>query len=288
MGKARSAAAAIAALLTLAVAAQAQTGRKPTAQEVAAIRDCAAKYRDDVAEGERHCLFDLVATPCTKRPEGSSNLGTADCYHVEWAIWDELLNKNFKSLLDRLDEEQAGKARAMQRAWVAYRDVVTIGRSQRLLDPSGRLGARRGDEIEQAMPLALGNVVSIFCGAVADRCDLLRRRFAPGLGLRRHCRASTAQQWPPRTERALPIPSPRLSENLPADQHAADFAGAGADFVELCVAQQTARGIIVDIAVAAEQLMVSSAIRSPVPPRIDRAGGVFARGLAAVARFATA
>jgi uncharacterized protein YecT (DUF1311 family) len=124
MSRAQCAAAVIAALLTLAVAALAQTGRKPTAREVAAIRDCAAKYRDDVAEGERHCLFDLVATPCTKRPEGSSNLGTADCYHVEWAIWDELLNKNFKSLLDRLDEEQAGKARAMQRAWVAYRDTT--------------------------------------------------------------------------------------------------------------------------------------------------------------------
>ncbi|MFZ0422199.1 MAG: lysozyme inhibitor LprI family protein [Xanthobacteraceae bacterium] len=124
MSKARSTAAVIVALLMLAVAAQAQTGRKPTAQEIAAIRDCAAKYRDDVEEGERHCLFDLVATPCTKRPEGSSNLGTADCYRIELAIWDDLLNKNFKSLLDTLDEDQAAKARAMQRAWVAYRDTT--------------------------------------------------------------------------------------------------------------------------------------------------------------------
>jgi hypothetical protein len=57
--------------------AAAQT-RRPSAQEVAAIRNCATKYQDDVDEGERQCLFNLVATPCTKTREGSSNLGTAD------------------------------------------------------------------------------------------------------------------------------------------------------------------------------------------------------------------
>lgn len=102
----------------------AQSGRKPTAQEVAAIRDCAAKYKDDVPEGERQCLFNLVATPCTKTPEGSANLGAADCYRIEWAIWDDLLNANFKTLLGTLDDDQAAKARAMQRVWVTYRDTT--------------------------------------------------------------------------------------------------------------------------------------------------------------------
>src|SRR4051812_10984025 len=45
-----------------------------------------------------------------------------------------------------------------------------------------------------------------------------------------------------------------LFENLPADQHAADFAGAGADLVELGVAQEPPTGEIVDIAVAAQTL----------------------------------
>jgi hypothetical protein len=71
----------------LAQPAAAQT-RKPTAQEVAAIRNCATKYHDDVDEGERQCVFNLVATPCTNTREGSSNIGTADCYRVEWVIWD--------------------------------------------------------------------------------------------------------------------------------------------------------------------------------------------------------
>lgn len=102
--------------------AHAEIGRKPTPREMAAIRDCATKYQDDLDEGERQCLFKLVATPCTQTPEGSANLGTADCYRIEAAIWDDLLNRNFKALLDTLDDQQTAKARAMQRAWLAYRD----------------------------------------------------------------------------------------------------------------------------------------------------------------------
>jgi hypothetical protein len=62
--------------------------RKPTAQEIAAIRNCAAKYQDDLEKVEQRCLFELVATPCTNTHEGSSNVGTADCYRTESAIWD--------------------------------------------------------------------------------------------------------------------------------------------------------------------------------------------------------
>jgi Lysozyme inhibitor LprI len=35
-----------------------------------------------------------------------------------------VLNDNYKGLLGTLDEDQAAKARAMQRAWVAYRDTT--------------------------------------------------------------------------------------------------------------------------------------------------------------------
>ncbi|MFY9898152.1 MAG: lysozyme inhibitor LprI family protein [Xanthobacteraceae bacterium] len=98
--------------------------RRPTAQEVAAIRNCATQYQDDVDEGERQCLFNLVATPCTKTREGSSNLGTADCYRVEWVIWDNLLNENFKNLMGALDNQRIAKLRAMQQAWITYRDTT--------------------------------------------------------------------------------------------------------------------------------------------------------------------
>jgi uncharacterized protein YecT (DUF1311 family) len=111
------------ALAFAAASADAQT-RKPTAQEVAAIRNCAAKYQDDVDEAERQCVFNMVAEPCTKKPEAASNLGTTDCYRVEWVIWDNLLNENFKNLMGSLDNQQTAKLRAMQQAWIAYRDTT--------------------------------------------------------------------------------------------------------------------------------------------------------------------
>src|SRR3974390_2382119 len=98
--------------------------RKPTAKETAVIRDCAKKYRDDVTEGERKCLF-KVSDRCAKTPEGKSNVGTADCFRLEQASWDDLLNDNFKSLRDDLDDdEQKTKLREMQRAWITYRDTT--------------------------------------------------------------------------------------------------------------------------------------------------------------------
>ena len=103
---------------------QAQT-RKPTAKEIASIRDCSAKYVENLDEGERQCLFNLVADPCTKTPPGEANeVAVADCYRLETSIWDGLLNENYKSLLETLDDGQAVKARAMQRAWLAYRDTT--------------------------------------------------------------------------------------------------------------------------------------------------------------------
>lgn len=111
-------------LLGLSVQSAAAQTRKPTAQEVAAIRNCAAKYQDNLDEVEQQCLFKLVGDPCTETPEGSSNVGTADCYRLEAAIWDNLLNENFKNLLGTLDDQQAAKLRAMQHAWIAYRDTT--------------------------------------------------------------------------------------------------------------------------------------------------------------------
>jgi uncharacterized protein YecT (DUF1311 family) len=111
-------------LLSLAVTAAAQAqSRQPTAQEVAAVRDCTAKNKDNLDDGERQCLFNLVATPCLKAA-GSADAAMADCYEIEGAIWDQLLNENYKTLLGTLDDQQTGQARAMQRAWIAYRDTT--------------------------------------------------------------------------------------------------------------------------------------------------------------------
>jgi uncharacterized protein YecT (DUF1311 family) len=104
--------------------AHAQSERKASAREITAIRTCAAKYQDDADEGERQCLFKLVATPCTNTPEGETTQGQSFCYQLERMIWDNLLNENFKNLIASLDDKQAAKLRAMQHAWIAYRDTT--------------------------------------------------------------------------------------------------------------------------------------------------------------------
>jgi uncharacterized protein YecT (DUF1311 family) len=118
-----SAAALALVVVAAAVPTQAQT-RKPTLREVAAIRDCATKTKDDVDAGEGRCLFKLVAEPCMAPVGAAPDRVMADCFQIEGAIWDDLLDENYKSLLGELDDDQTAKARAMQRAWIAYRDTT--------------------------------------------------------------------------------------------------------------------------------------------------------------------
>lgn len=122
----RQSTAALVCIASLGLAAdpsQAQT-RKPTANEIAGIRDCATKYADNLDDGERQCLFKLVADPCAGPAGDASNAVVVECYLVENSIWDALLNDNYKDLLATLDDGQTARARAMQRAWTAYRDTT--------------------------------------------------------------------------------------------------------------------------------------------------------------------
>src|SRR5580698_1516037 len=98
--------------------------RKPTPTEVASIRNCAEKNKDDIGKGEQDCLFKLVAEPCIGSPGGASDATLAGCYQTEGLAWDALLNENYKALLADLDDEQTAKARAMQHAWIGYRDTT--------------------------------------------------------------------------------------------------------------------------------------------------------------------
>ncbi|KAI3480412.1 hypothetical protein L1887_57426 [Cichorium endivia] len=71
---------------------------------------------------------------------------------------------------------------------------------------------------------------------------------------------------------------------LATDQHAADLAGAGADLVELGVAQQAAGREFVDVAVAAEDLdRFQGHLGGAFGGVEDHPGSVLARGLGAVA-----
>src|SRR5258706_6544143 len=73
----------------------------------------------------------------------------------------------------------------------------------------------------------------------------------------------------------------RLLEEFAADQPAADLRGAGADLVELGVAQQPAGGVVVDGAVAAQALDRLERHPCRLLGRVENAaGGVLALGLA--------
>jgi uncharacterized protein YecT (DUF1311 family) len=96
--------------------------RQPTAAEIKLVRDCAEKHPDD-GKGEEECAFKLVADPCIAKDD--SNLGTADCYRIETAIWDAILNDNYKGLMEAIDDkDDQNKLKEMQRAWIAYRDTT--------------------------------------------------------------------------------------------------------------------------------------------------------------------
>jgi uncharacterized protein YecT (DUF1311 family) len=100
--------------------------RKPTAAEVTAVRNCAAKNQDEPDKGEQECLFKLVGDPCIDKLAAAGDAMMADCYYIEDAIWDDLLNENYKKLLAELDPKQTDKAKAMQRDWMAYRDSTCL------------------------------------------------------------------------------------------------------------------------------------------------------------------
>ena len=115
-------AALMALLCVVAVDARAQAP-KASDKQVAAIRACAEKYQEDLDKVEQQCLFKLVGEPCINKTRGSDH-DTADCYDAETAVWDNLLNENFKKLVATLEDDQIEKARAMQRAWIVYRDTT--------------------------------------------------------------------------------------------------------------------------------------------------------------------
>src|SRR5690606_9937726 len=78
--------------------------------------------------------------------------------------------------------------------------------------------------------------------------------------------------------------SNRFRHDLPSDQPAPDLARAGADLVEFGVAQQAAGRILVDVAVAAQELdRVERDLRRLLGSIEDAAGGILARRLPAVA-----
>jgi len=66
------------------------------------------------------------AKPCTETPEGMTTIGTMQCLQAETAVWDDLLNTEYKALRAQM-LAQGGNLNEMlldaQRAWITFRDA---------------------------------------------------------------------------------------------------------------------------------------------------------------------
>ncbi len=100
-----------------------------------ALSEACAATKADVLEKYR-CIGE-AAGACMEATEGGwSTLGQSACFEAEWQDWDARLNNAYGALIARLKDEDAAMAseswsppsqaealRAMQRAWIAYRDA---------------------------------------------------------------------------------------------------------------------------------------------------------------------
>ena len=92
---------------------------KPAAKDVAVIEKC-IKAKTGRNWRWESCIG-VISEPCSKDEGSLSSRQVIDCYDRELAVWDDILNKSYQTLLKALDAEQQGKLREMQRAWIASR-----------------------------------------------------------------------------------------------------------------------------------------------------------------------
>jgi uncharacterized protein YecT (DUF1311 family) len=93
---------------------------KPTPKDSAAIEKC-IKTKTGHHWAWEKCIG-LISEPCSKDELSMPPSQVIACYSREQAVWDDILNKSYQLLRERLDEEQVVKLRDMQRAWITSRD----------------------------------------------------------------------------------------------------------------------------------------------------------------------
>jgi uncharacterized protein YecT (DUF1311 family) len=106
--------------VALLAASPAATQEKPAAKNSAAIEQCIKSKTARNWNWEK-CIG-LISEPCAKNEGKMPSQQVIACYDGERAVWDDMLNASFGKLSARLDSEQVGKLREMQRAWMVSRD----------------------------------------------------------------------------------------------------------------------------------------------------------------------
>jgi uncharacterized protein YecT (DUF1311 family) len=95
----------------------------PDAVATNTIEDCiktAASAGKPMSAAER-CIG-IVSNPCLDDNKTKSTADMNACVDRERAVWDDMLNETYRLLAAKLDADQKGKLRDMQRAWIASRD----------------------------------------------------------------------------------------------------------------------------------------------------------------------
>jgi uncharacterized protein YecT (DUF1311 family) len=93
---------------------------KPAPKDFAAIEKC-IKTKTGRHWASEKCIG-LISEPCSKNEGSMTSSEVIACADRERAVWDDILNKSYQTLLKALDADQGGKLREMQRAWIASRD----------------------------------------------------------------------------------------------------------------------------------------------------------------------
>ena len=105
-------------VVALLVSAPALADDKPDPKDAAAIETCIK------AKTGRHWAWEqcigISSEPCAK--DDGTDREVIVCEDRERAVWDDILNRSYQALMKALDDDQKGKLREMQRAWIASRD----------------------------------------------------------------------------------------------------------------------------------------------------------------------
>jgi uncharacterized protein YecT (DUF1311 family) len=107
-------------VIALFLSASAFAQDKPNGKDVVVIENC-IKIKTGRNWAWENCIG-IISKPCAKNEAAMPSHEVVTCDRREQAVWDNILNDTFRSLLGKLDETQQQKLREMQRAWIASRD----------------------------------------------------------------------------------------------------------------------------------------------------------------------
>jgi uncharacterized protein YecT (DUF1311 family) len=90
------------------------------AKDSAAVQEC-IKTKTGRNWAWESCIG-VISERCVKDEMARPPAEIIACYDREREVWDDILNKSFKTLREELEDKQIRKLRDMQRAWIASRD----------------------------------------------------------------------------------------------------------------------------------------------------------------------